>query len=157
MRRGGFVQMTLAGMAVATAVAMASPVASASTVPKQLRSEFIAFDTTFAKADTTWTDKISALPASATTAQIAKYSPAYVAAIKVFDSSLTKLKLPGKAGTDAKAIVTWNSNFSVLLDSAGKLSMSSFKSQFSKMFQQSLALQQSFAKDMNIPAADIFF
>jgi hypothetical protein len=140
---------------VTGALAITSPFASAATVPANLRSKFVSIDTVFGKVDSKWTTAVAAMPTSATIAQIAQVSPPFVAALKVFDTKLLALGLPGKAGTDAKAVASSNGKLVSLLSSLGNISRPTFISDFRSIFTQDMGLQTAFAKDLGIPTADV--
>lgn len=115
-----------------------------------------AIDTPLAKAAAVWTAALEKVPATASEAKIAaplgQPSPAYEAALHTFDAKLAAIHLPGRAGTDAEAVIRDDTKLVTLIESAGKLSKSQFQQGFAELFRTEAPLQLAFRKDLGLPA-----
>ncbi len=157
MLRNWAVRSVVGAAAVASALVFAAPMVAASPpVSKALQKQFLAIDAPLAKASGIWTKATEAVPASASMALIVKtldkISPPFVAAIKTFDIKLAALHLPGKAGTDANAIMKDDKQFVTLLGSVAKMTKSQWVSGFSAIIREEVPLEVAFPKDMGLPA-----
>ena len=117
----------------------------------------MSIDAPLAKAAATWTAGIEKIPASASSAQLdaglVKVSPAYSSAIGTFDRKLAALHLPGKAGSDAALVVTYNKQLVALLAIAHSISKSAFTKGFGPIAQAQTGLQETFRADLGLPAS----
>ena len=83
---------------------------------------------------------------------LSKYSAAYEAALKTFDSKLAALHLPGAAGTAASAVIGEDKKFEALLGSAATVSKSQFEQTFEGIFAQDGKLEATFKSATGLEA-----
>lgn len=136
--------------------AYAAPLQAASPVPAALQQRFVRLDTPFAKAAAAFTTAAEKISAAASNAQfdaaIAAPASAYAAALASFDSGLTALRLPGRAGSDAASIVKDNTQLRSVLESAAHGTKTAFVSGFGKVAGAEGTLQETFRVDLGLPA-----
>ncbi len=140
-------------VAAAAVLAVGAQAASAK-VPSPQMSRFHALEAAFSGPQTKWSDALEALGAKATVAQVSKPCLAFIPALKAFDTGLLKVGFTGKTASDAIAIVNSNKQLIVLMGSVH--SVKSFETGFSALFAKDLALQDAFAKDIGLPAGDVY-
>jgi hypothetical protein len=141
-------------LAATTVVLGIGAQAASAKIPPSQMSRFHAVEAAFSGPQTKWTDALEALGAKATVAQVSKPCLAFIPALKAFDTGLLKVGLTGKTAADAAAIVNSNKQLIVLMSSIH--SVKSFETGFSALFAKDLSLQQAFAKDIGIPAGDVY-
>lgn len=141
-------------LAATTALLGVGAQAASAKVPSQQMSRFKALEAAFSAADSKWTSALEALGTKATVAQVSKPCLAFIPALKAFDTGLLKVGFAGKTAADAAAIVSSNKALIVLMSSIH--SVKSFETGFSAIFAKDLSLQDAFAKDLGIPAGEVY-
>jgi hypothetical protein len=117
-------------------------------------TRFHAVEAAFSGPQGKWTSALEALGTNATVAQVSKPCLAFIPALKAFDTGLLKVGFTGKTAADAAAIVSSNEKLIVLMSSIH--SAKSFETGFSTLFAKDLSLQDAFAKDLGLPAGDVY-
>jgi hypothetical protein len=140
-------------VASAAVVAVGAQAASAKVPPQQM-SRFHALEVAFEGPLTKWSDALESLGTKATVAQVSKPCLAFIPALKTFDTGLSKVGFTGKTAADATAIANSNKQLITLMGSIR--SVKSFEAGFSALFAKDLSLQDAFAKDLGIPAGDVY-
>jgi hypothetical protein len=140
-------------MAVATAVLGLGVQTASAAVPAKQMDRFKAIEGPFSRADSKWTAALSQLSPSASVAQVSKPSLAFVPALKTFDAGLQKCGFTGAGASDVSTIVGLNTTLIGILKDIH--SVKSFESQFTAMLPKYLAAQNSLARFLGIPAADV--
>ncbi len=143
--------------AASVLLGLGADAASAATlvkIPPSQMSRFHAAEKAFVGPDTKWTNALEALGTKATVAQISKPCTAFIPALKAFDTALLKVGFTGQTAAEAAAIVSSNKQLITLLSSIH--SVKSFETGFSAVFAKDLSLQQAFAKDLGIPAGEVY-
>ena len=128
--------------------------AASAKVPPQQMSRFHAIEGPYSAADGKWTAGLEALSPKSTVAQVTKLDLAFIPALKTFDAGLLKVGFTGKAAADAAAIAKLNNQLIGVLSPVH--SLKSFETGFSALLPKFQVLQDSLAKDLGIPAGDVY-
>ncbi len=134
-------------------VALGAQAASAKVPPSEM-SRFHAVEAAFTGPQGKWSDALEALSPKATVAQVSKPCLAFIPALKAFDTGLLKVGFTGKTAADASAIVKSNIQLIALMSSIH--SVKAFETGFSALFAKDFSLQDAFAKDLGIPAGEVY-
>jgi hypothetical protein len=140
-------------LAATTALVGVGAQAASAKVPAQQLSRFKAIEVPFGTADSKWTNALEALSPKSSAAQVSKPCLAFVPALKTFDTALLKVGFTGKAAADANTIVSLNKQMITIMSSIR--SVKTFETEFSALSPKYLSVQESFAKDIGVPAGDV--
>jgi len=149
-------------IAVAGALILAAPfplAAASSGVSRALQQRFVAINAPIAKQGAIWaavTQASQSSPWAQAHPKLDKIGPPYAAALQTFDNRLAALRLPGKAGVDAVAVIKDDKQFIALLHAVPKMTKSQFVSAYSAIVTKEVPLALTFNKDLGLPVASSY-